>query len=186
MIELGKFTPYYLFSTIFPGIFNAGIIYLTIKWVAVVPAGMQFTRWEGVFFILFSIFMTLTVGMRLEEFIFSIVRPKELNMSYNKSLANWREKLLRQINETKELKSRQLIAYVEKLMSEYYFLNNVIPGIIVSAIIILICFDCSKGWLFVVVSRFITVGITFGLLWLISWIMGKWLDELHSLQSNGI
>ena len=205
MIELGKFTPYYLVSTIFPGIFNAGMIYFVTTYQKNCTMGNRFYSLEWLFILLFFIFATLVIGMcvekivfrflrftlRLEKMILSIISParpqhdEAININYD-SLAKWREKLLDQVSEEKELKSRQLIAYVEKLMSEYYFLNNVIPGIIASAIIILFCFDCSKGWLFVVVSRIITVGITFVLLWLVAWVMRILLFELHRLQSKEI
>jgi len=188
MNGLGKFTQYYLVSIIFPGLFNAGIIYFAVRRIDLIPELWSLTRWEQAFLLLFFVVITLLVGMRIEKAIFSVVRfasrwqKAETITSYD-TLATWREQLLVRISDDKRLRSLQLVAYVEKLMSEYYFLNNIIPGIIISSVILLLFLPhadtlCSVG------LRVSVLAITFFLLWLIGWVMRIWLGELHILLSS--
>lgn len=180
MLDLGKFTSYYLVSTILPGMCNVAIVYVPMKLFRILPQRFSLNSWEWLLVWLIVVPATLTIGMCIEKTVFSFVKFKE-SMCYD-SIAKWREKLLEQINEEKELKSRQLIANVEKLMSEYYFLNNIIPGILISSIVLLSFFDHPCLWLNVV-ARVIIVEVMLLALWLIWWVLRRWLCELHSLQS---
>jgi hypothetical protein len=128
--------------------------------------------------------------MLIEEVIFHLI-PNKITKNGNSisydDLTSWRQQLLEQLDESKTIKSQQLQFYTEKLMSEYYFLNNIIPGIIVASIILLLLPPANVGPInFTVASSIIALSLLLLIwfIWLIFITMGNWLKELYALQNN--
>lgn len=190
---IARFTQYYLVSIILPGFFNLSIIVFVVNCFKLPCKTIEFSTFDikWTFILLVSIVLTLLVGMLIEKMIFCCIKflypnnkntKNRISMSFD-DLASWRQTLLMQLDKSDTPKSQQLQFNTEKLMSEYYFLNNIIPGIILASLILLVLLPPNVGPItFRFASSIIIVSLTLYLLFLIFETMKTWIVELHKLQ----
>lgn len=185
MIQLPKFSQYYIVSIIFPGVFNALIVLYTIHLTFCPEIEDSIKTYEWSLLIFSAIILTLVLGMIIESVIFEIVAFKKskkgMVSSYN-DLENWRDKMLANVAKKKDdLESRHLVGFTEKLMSEYYCLNNIIVGIIISMLVLIAYFNYPT---FNVCALHVCVFVIYLMSILLLMIaMRTWLHELYKLQN---
>jgi hypothetical protein len=188
MDALGKFTQYYVVSMILPGLFNATTIVFSLNRLNILHQKIQPTTTDWLFIVFFSTLITLFLGMLLESKIFLLIRDRKTTTgtitSYTQ-LASWRENLFTQIDESQNLKSSQLIYYTEQLMAEYYFLNNILLGVIATSLLFLI-FLPYTNLLNAILYRIAVVIATTIIFIAVRTIMRTWLKELFKLQSTKV
>jgi len=191
MIQMAKFTQYYLVSTILPGFFNAGIVLYSYYYLCEGTIKIELNAMLWAFIIMASIIFTLLIGMFIEKGLFKIIRRtqiwkrKQNTITSHQNLAKWKDNLINQISQEEELKSNHLINYTEKVMSEYYFLNNIIIGIFISGIMFLIDLP-YVGISCLVFSRLLIILILLAIISLIFLVMRIWLRELYILQNTKV
>lgn len=183
MIQLPKFSQYYIVSMIFPGVFNALLVLYTIHLTFCPEIRESIHTYEWLLLIFSAIILTLVFGMICECIIFKIiVFKKSKNQMVNSydCFKNWRNIMLEKVADKNDLKSRHLVGYTEKLMSEYYCLNNIILGIIISILILITYFvytTFNVCDLQVCVLFIYLIPIPFLMI-----VMRIWLHELFNLQ----
>lgn len=181
-----RFTQYYLVSMILPGLINGLLLYWTLtlwEFKIVAIEGLP-TELQWFLFLTIAVVVNLLIGMRTEGWIHSLVtvgwREDERKQSCD-DLRNWRDRLISGPGQSQDTMVPHIVSWTEKLMSEYYFLNNICPGLVLTTVISIKCLCDADD------SR--PLAISFVLLSLLSYylfpfVMGVWLRELRTMLSK--
>ena len=133
MLKFPNVTQDYLISTIFPGLFNSLVIYYSIR-QTFCPQYSITDPYSWVFYFLFAIIMTLIVGIRVEHLIYCIIASicnKDLPKDYD-DFDSWRADICKLSKRSEAFDRAYAIISIERIMYEYYCINNIIPAMIIS------------------------------------------------------
>ncbi len=189
MIQLPSFSQYYLLSTVIPGLFNALAIVFAVQFRKTDCDAHIISSYEWLLIVISGIIVTLIFGMLIERPVSWLVRKmgksestgKGIFSSYDEFTA-WRNKLMSKINPNEELKSNYLIGCVEKNIAEYYCFNNIIPGLIIAAVILGINICKSSSNASAALPWVVLCGIAILVLLVLAMrVMRTWLKELYSM-----
>jgi hypothetical protein len=198
MLQFPRVTQDYLISTIVPGVFNGLLIYYSLR-QTFYPSFSITTPYAWTFYLLFSILLTLLVGIIIEPRIYRLltsIRNRGMFEKYDE-FCTWRINICKRPENTYRVDHAYTIGCIEQIMYEYYCLNNIIPAIIISVLILGSYIFTTPAIIISVLTLGFYIPVLYKNVCMIQWVffiadavfllcvcfvMRKWLEEYAKLR----